>query len=201
MANLTEIAKKRIAIQKEEYHKYEKEYKETLCFGIAECDTISQADLYDLKLFHKCILLHRREELAETRRYNHYDLEFIDEHGLKVPSPFDDELKVRPHHATYHESERIELFYYERGTWTQELYSCEPPFEKSFKSLWKLYTLLRKIKLPKEWEVIARLYRQDETILRQGQEIMGFKYENSLLRQERDMYKGLLDEIKKLLTK
>lgn len=201
MTNLTENAKERIAIQKEKYHKYEREYIETLCFGISECGTISQADLYDLKKYHQCILLHRREQLAETRRYNFYDIEFIDEHGLMVPSPFDDELKVRTHNATYHEIERIELFYYERGTCTQELYSCVPPFEKSFKLLWELYTHLRKTKQPKEWKVIAKLYKQDETILRQEQEIMEFKYENSLLRQERDMYKGLLDDIKKLLLK
>ena len=199
MANLTEKAKERIAVQKEKYHRYEKEYQGTLCFGISESDTISQADLDDLKIFHKCILLHLREELAVTIRYNHYDIEFIDEHGLKVPSPFDDELKVRTHNATYHEFERIELFYYDGWPWTKELYSCTPPFEKSFKSLWELYTLLRKLKQPKEWDVVARIYRQDETILQQKKEISNFSYANALLEKERDMYKGLLDDIRKLL--
>ncbi len=47
--------------------------------------------------------------------------------------------------------------------------------------------------------LLAKMYQQDEKILQQEKEIEGFKFANALLEKERDMYKGLLDDIKKLL--
>ena len=48
--------------------------------------------------------------------------------------------------------------------------------------------------------LISHMYQQDEKILQQEETIEGFKFTNALLEKERDMYKGLLDDIKKLLS-
>ncbi len=47
--------------------------------------------------------------------------------------------------------------------------------------------------------LISHMYQQDEKILQQEEVIEGFKFANALLEKERDMYKSLLDDIKKLL--
>lgn len=72
---------------------------------------------------------------------------------------------------------------------------------ESFQSVWNLYTELKKVDTPKERTVIVELYKKDEKILQQKKEIANFSYANALLERERDMYKGLLDDIKDLLHK
>jgi hypothetical protein len=86
-------------------------------------------------------------------------------------------------------------------------YDCSPSWnnlasiQDCFQSVWNLYNELKNIETQKERTTIVELYKKDETILQQKKEIANFSYANALLEKERDMYKGLLDDIKELLLK
>lgn len=67
--------------------------------------------------------------------------------------------------------------------------------------MWHLYVRLKDAKTTEERMLISHMYQQDEKILQQEEAIEGFKFTNALLERERDMYKGLLDDIKDLLHK
>ena len=67
--------------------------------------------------------------------------------------------------------------------------------------MWELYTRLKEVSLSKEIELISDLFRKDEQVLTLEKEIEDFKFSNNLLKQERDQYKELLDEIKEITNK
>lgn len=86
-------------------------------------------------------------------------------------------------------------------------YECCPSWNntesvrESFQSVWSLYNELKKVETMSERITVFRLYEKDEKIFQQKKEIDNFSYANALLEKERDMYKGLLDDIKELLLK
>jgi hypothetical protein len=86
-------------------------------------------------------------------------------------------------------------------------YTCCPSWGntasiiESFRSIWNLYNELKSVKTREERTTIVQLYKNDEKIFQQKKEIANFSYANALLEKERDMYKGLLDDIKELLLK
>ena len=53
----------------------------------------------------------------------------------------------------------------------------------------------------KEINLTAELIRKDEKILELEKEVEDFTFTNQLLKQERDQYKELLDEIKEMVEK
>lgn len=187
--DFSEIAKECIENQKAKYGKYSSEYQETMYVAIMPDNQVFVTNAVILNRAQQCLLLHKRLELAETIRYLHYDVEMINKDGIVEVDPIDDELKIRCTAA------KMELYRYNSSGFTETLYTCYSPFEKGIKSIWALYTRLKDVKTPQEQKMIADMFQKDETILRKEQEVNGFKFENELLRQERDMYKDLLDKV------
>lgn len=81
-----------------------------------------------------------------------------------------------------------------------KLYACRRPWEDNMAKVWKLYSMTKKMETDKEIELTARLFRSDEKILEMERKIASHEFTNHLLGQERDQYKSLLDEIKKMVS-
>ena len=67
--------------------------------------------------------------------------------------------------------------------------------------MWELYSKVKDIKNGAEIELIAKLFRQDDRIFELTKEVEELKFSNILLEQERQQYKGLLDEVREMFNK
>jgi hypothetical protein len=81
------------------------------------------------------------------------------------------------------------------------LYWCRPPFEDHIAKVWEIYSRLKDFSTEKEINLTAELIRKDEKILELEKQVEDFTFTNQLLKQERDQYKELLDEIKEMVEK
>ena len=149
-----------------------------------------------LKNAEKCLLIHQHSKLAISNYYSWYNVEFIDEKGCVFDGNLGNGFKLDVCPLNQFSNQMMRLLYNQ-----SELFWCEPPFEAHIAKVWELYTRLKDIQTMREICLIAELYRKDEKILELEKEVKDFSYTNQLLKQERDQYKELLDEIKEMVDK
>ena len=78
-------------------------------------------------------------------------------------------------------------------------YSCQAPCNKTdIQSVWNLYVRLKQASTECERNMIASLFQKDQTILELEKANRNFEYKVQMLEEERDLYKGILDDIKDL---
>ena len=201
---LLDLAIRQAKLNKEKYSEPHEKYVDTTYIAIQEDNhVVCSIDPIVLENAKLCILVHRRSILAETNYYDWFDVEYINGNGeppFKESIDKEFRLYVRPR-----ETYRNQILHLVSSDGID--YECCPFWNNTasikdcFQSMWNLYNELKKASCTKERTIIVRLYEQDEKILQQKKEIANFSYANALLEKERDMYKGLLDEIKNLLTK
>ena len=198
--NLVDIAIRYVEQNKKKYADPGRHYKDTTYVAIQEDNHVS-CSIYPIVLENAkhCFLVHRRSELAERRYYDWFDVEYINEYGEVYEESIDKDFNLFVRHL---ESYRYQVLHLTSGGVD---YKCWPSWGNTasiqycFQSVWNLYNELKKTETRKERSIIVQLYEKDEKILQQKKEIANFSYANALLEKERDMYKGLLDDIKKLL--
>ena len=201
---LLDLAIRQAKLNKEKYSEPHEKYVDTTYIAIQKDNhVVCSIDPIVLEDAKQCILVHRRSKLAETNFYDWFDVEYINGNGeppFKESIDKEFRLYVRPR-----ETYRNQILHLVSSDGID--YECCPFWNNTasikdcFQSMWNLYNELKKASCTKERAIIVRLYEQDEKILQQKKEIANFSYANALLEKERDMYKGLLDEIKNLLTK
>jgi hypothetical protein len=139
----------------------------------------------------KCILVHRRDTLAQTNSYYWYNVEVIDENGCIYDGNLGNGYSIEVNAWGQYSNQIMSLDYN-----SSHLFWCRPPFEDHMPKVWELYTRLKDVPTEKEIKLIADLFRKDEKILELEKEIEDFKFTNLLLEQERNQYKEMLDEIR-----
>ena len=201
--NLIDSAIQQTKLNKEKYSKPHEKYVDTTYIAIQEDNhVVCSIDPIVLENAKLCILVHRRSKLAETNYYDWFVVEYINENGEVYEESIDKEYRLYIRHRETYRNQILHLVSSDGID-----YECCPFWNNTasikdcFQSMWNLYNELKKASCTKERAIIVRLYEQDEKILQQKKEIANFSYANALLEKERDMYKGLLDEIKILLTK
>ncbi len=201
--NIVEKAMQRAALNKEKYSNSHNRYTNTIYIAIQENDYIScltdSSVLEDAKC---CILVHRRSKLAETNYYDWFDVDYIDKKVEPYEGCLDKDysLQVQPDGSFRNQKLTLESSDGVRYSWFPS-WNNTASIKDCFQSMWNLYNELKKVETKSERALIVQLYQKDEKILQQKKEIANFSYANALLEKERDMYKGLLDDIKKLLLK
>ena len=125
-----------------------------------------------------------------------YNVEFIDESGCVHDGNLGDGFNLEVSAWGQFSNQVMSLSYNQSS-----LYWFHAPFENKIPKMWELYTRLKEVSLSKEIELISDLFRKDEQVLTLEKEIEDFKFSNNLLKQERDQYKELLDEIKEITNK
>ena len=142
-----------------------------------------------------CILIHQRSELAYQNWYVWYYVEYINAEGAVFNNNFGDDLTVSviANGPTDNQCMTIsdKKNTYCRIKWGPKEY----PIEK----IWYLYCSLRRVSSPSRRMLIANLFEKEEIILQLKEDIQDLHFSNKLLEQERDQYKGLLDEIQNLV--
>ena len=201
--NLIDSAIQQTKLNKEKYSEPHEKYVDTTYIAIQEDNhVVCSIDPIVLENAKLCILVHRRSKLAETNYYDWFVVEYINEYGEVYEESIDKEYRLYIRHRETYRNQILHLVSSDGID-----YECCPFWNNTasikdcFQSIWNLYNELKKASCTKERAIIVRLYEQDEKILQQKKEIANFSYANALLEKERDMYKGLLDEIKILLTK
>ena len=201
--NIIEIANECISDMK---HKYcgpqpqgpAKYYRGTTYIAILEDNQIlDSAKSSILNRAAQCIIIHHWVEKIRNE-YDRFDIEFISRDGEVRNNRIDDDFLLNVVWINSWSNLNLRL-----SSNAYQVY-CEFPLKSmpvvtGIKKIWHLYTRLKEVKTMEERMLLAKMYQQDEKILQQEKEIEGFKFANALLEKERDMYKGLLDDIKKLL--
>ena len=143
---------------------------------------------------YKCILVHSRSTLAITNRYNWYDIQFINECGQVLDDALDDEFSLSVYACGGYANQRISL-----AADGILYYSASMPCDNSIEDLWMLYLKLKDAKSRTERELISELFRKDKKILDLEKNIEDFKFQTHLLKEEKAMFKELLQKIQSLV--
>lgn len=207
--DIVDLAIRRAELSKWKYNSSVSLYRGTTFIGIQENDrVICSSDPNVLEHAKSCFVIHKRSELAQTNYYDWFDVEYINENGETLENRIDEEFSLSVHPYGSYNNQCLFL-----SSELRSYYECHPSWNNPasikdcLQSVWNLYNELKKAETTEERSVISKLYNKDkeilqqkEKILQQKKEIANFSYANALLEKERDMYKGLLDDIKKLLS-
>lgn len=182
---------------KESHNTNSNRYAGTLYVGILEDNRVMcSITPHVLGNCVKSILVHRRDTLAQTNSYYWYDIEFIDENGCVSDGNLGNGYSINVRAWGQYSNQIMSLDYNH-----SHMFWCRPPFEDHMAKLWEIYIRLKDVPTEKEINLTAELIRKDEKILELEKEVEDFSFTNQLLKQERDQYKELLDEIKEMVEK
>lgn len=180
---------------KEEHNSAKDRYIKTLFVAITkEGDVLTSTTPHVLRNAEQCILIHERSELALTRHYLWYHVEFINRDGIVLDRRLDEQFTLYTGSCNEYSNQVMWLNYN-----NQTIYSCKRPWENSIGKVWKLYTRVKGLKSTEEIKLIASLFERDEKILELEKQIEDFKFTKHLLEQEKKQYKSLLDELKQII--
>ena len=171
-------------------------YRKTLFVAIKDDNSISvSATPHILSNAKKCILIHERLSLAISNWYSWYVVQFINENGEVLVGRLDNDFELCTVACGGYDNQWLELRADHRT-----YYSCKAPWkEYDIKSIWDLYVRLKQATTECERNLIASLFKKDQTILELEKANQNFEYKTQLLENEKKLYKGILDDIKNLL--
>ena len=166
-------------------------YYRTHYVSIFEDNTIQYSMTpHVLRNAYKCILMHEMSEIPISNIYYWYEFEFINHEGCV----FADDLENGFGLISYKRKQSASLI--ELRFKNNFLYS-----NLSIQKVWELYTKIKDIPSESERNLVIDLFKKDEKILELEKNVEDFTFTNQLLKQERDQYKELLDEIKEMVEK
>ena len=171
-------------------------YRKTLFVAIMDDNSISVSSTpHILSNAKKCILIHERLSLAISNWYSWYVVQFINENGEVLVVRLDNDFELFTVACGGYDNQWLELRADHRT-----YYSCKAPWkENDIKSIWDLYVRLKQATTECELNLIASLFKKDQTILELEKANQNFEYKTQLLENEKKLYKGILDDIKYLL--
>ena len=171
-------------------------YRKTLFVAIKDDNNISvSATPHILSNAKKYILIHERLSLAISNWYSWYVVQFINENGEVLVGRLDNDFELCTVACGGYDNQWLELRADHRT-----YYSCKAPWkENDIKSIWDLYVKLKQATTECERNLIASLFKKDQTILELEKANQNFEYKTQLLENENKLYKGILDDIKNLL--
>ena len=171
-------------------------YRKTLFVAIMDDNSISvSATPHILSNAKKCILIHERLSLAISNWYSWYVVQFINENGEVLVGRLDNDFELCTVACGGYDNQWLELRADHRT-----YYSCKAPWkENDIKSIWDLYVRLKQATTECERNLIASLFKKDQTILELEKANQNFEYKTQLLENEKKLYKGILDDSKNLL--
>ena len=173
-------------------------YESTLYVAILEGNkTLCSTTPHILRNAEQCILIHQKSQVAISNWYSWYCVEYINSEGCVCGSVLENEFKLKIESWGSFSNQVMSLSY---GNDNLNLYWCKAPFDKGIQKTWELYSKLKEIKNLSEIKLIADLFKKDEEILELEKKVEGLTFANQLLKQERDQYKDMLDDIKDLLN-
>lgn len=205
--NIADLAKQQAELNIRKHRGDFTNYFETIYIAIREGNhVVCSKHPIVLENAKNCILVHKRScSICDygvwVGWYDYYDVEYISETGDPLEECIDKYYRLFVRQNKYNEERKLVL-----KSSDGFVYECSPSWnnmasiQDCFQSVWNLYNELKKVETAKERATIVELYKKDETILNQKKEIANFSYANALLEKERDMYKGLLDDIKQLIV-
>lgn len=174
-------------------------YGETLFVSIEDGDALRYSTTpHILCNARQCILVHYWSALAVTNWYSWYQVEFIDSDGCVHGSKLDENFKMSVSSWGTYSNQIMSLSYAGEDLYWFKWNHWDYDKEK-FSKAWELYLRLKDIKTVSEIKLIAELYRKDDKILELEQKNEDLKFSNILLKQEKEQYQELLDEIKEIV--
>lgn len=171
-------------------------YRNTLFVAIKDDNSISvSATPHILSNASKCLMIHERLSLAISNWYSWYVVQFINENGEVLVGRLDNDFELCTVACGGYDNQWLELRADHRT-----YYSCKAPWkENDIKSIWDLYVRLKQATTECERNLIASLFKKDQTILELEKVNQNFEYQTQLLENEKKLYKGILEDIKNLL--
>jgi hypothetical protein len=170
-------------------------YIDTLFVAISHDNSVKCSTTpHLLQNAEQCILVHHITERAISNWYSWYKVETINKDGCVYAGTLERGFSLVVKAWNGYANQMMSLYYGDK-----HLYWCKAPWELHIPRIWELYSKLVTVDSSKEIELIAELYRKDEEILKLESDVEDFSFTEELLKQERNQYKGMIDEIKDLL--
>lgn len=177
-----------------------KTYLETSYVSIEEDGNLSfSLTPHVLKNASKCLLIHSRREFAYQKYYTWYSVYYINEEGVVSKGFLENDFILSSDYNKGYNDQCIYLYYPGVNNY-RGLYRVGTPFEKNLQRLWNYYCRVKDVKNVAEMKLIADIFEKDAMILEKEKEIENFKYENYLLKLEKNQYISILEEVKQLLN-
>ena len=177
-------------------------YRETVFVSIEDGNALRYSMTpHLLRNARQCILVHYWDALAVTIWHSYYKVEFIDSDGC-VHGSLDENFRLsvgsgKEGYKTMSLSYTGDRLSGDRLYWFRWNHS-NPDMEK-FSKAWELYLRLKDIKSVSEIKLIAEMYMKDDKIFELEQKNEDLEFSNILLKQEKEQYQELLDEIKEIV--
>lgn len=190
--NFIELASYCVNRHKNSLNQEYQHYIDTLFVAISHDNTVKCSTTpHILQNAELCLLVHHITERAISNWYSWYKVENIDKEGCVYAGTLEKGFSLVVKAWNGYANQMMSLYYGDK-----HLYWCKAPWELHIPKIWELYSKLVTVESSKEKELIAELFRKDETILNLEREVENYRFTEELLKQERDQYKCLLDEIK-----
>lgn len=171
-------------------------YGGTEYFAITEDNQVLYSTTpYILKNAVQCILVHKYLYQLHQFLNSSYTIEYVDKLGRTFDSNFGDDHYISVIRISYPDN-LVVRFSFEGEVLHEEYVD----FQNEIPYIWELYSRVKLVSSRSEKKLLAELFKKDQTILRLEKRVDDFTFINHLLKQERDQYKELLDEIKQLIT-
>jgi len=148
----------------------------------------------------ECLIILTHSDLAVSNYYRWYVIKHIDGNG-------------NVHNGYLHNGWHIEITSW--GQYSNQILSLskdnqnwfsehqgpwENPWDEPFQRLWNFYKIVKKCSSMEEIQLIADNYELKEKIKKQNEEICGLDFVKKKLEMEREHYRSLFKEMRKMIT-
>lgn len=172
-------------------------YKDTKYVSISESNELLVSETPDILRkdeVRQCIMIHRYKRKEITIWYSWYIVQFIDESGCVLTDRLDERFKLHINYVGHYGNQWMSLLFDGKC-----IFSLEWPNEAKLQTVWNLYQKCKACHTEREVQLLGELAKKDASIFSLSSEVANLSYAEELLKQERDFYKSLLNEIKNLI--
>lgn len=172
-------------------------YKDTLYASIDKNNELLISETPDILKEEgvcQCIMIHRHERKEVSNWYSWYTVQFIDMDSRVLTDKLDERFKLHVNYVNHFWNQWMYLIFDGKC-----IFSLKWPNKDKLQDVWNLYLKCKECKTEREVQLLGDLAKKDMSIFSLTSEVANLNYTAELLKQERDQYKSLLDEIKNLI--
>lgn len=172
-------------------------YKDTLYVSIDENNELLISETPDILKKEgvcQCIMIHIHERKEVSNWYSWYTIQFIDKDGCVHTNKLDERFKLHVNYISHFWNQWMYLIFDGKC-----IFSLKWPNEDKLQDVWNLYIKCKSCDTHREAELLGELAKRDMSVLSLTSDLADLNYTAELLKQERDMYKSLLDDVKNLI--
>lgn len=168
-------------------------YKDTIYAFIDDNNELLISETPDILRKEKvcqCIMIHRHERKEVSNWYSWYTVQFIDKDGCVLTDKLDERFKLHVNYVNHFWNQWMYLLFDGKC-----IFSLKWPNIDKLQDVWNLYLKCKCCDTEREAQLLGELAKKDMSIFSLTSEVANLNFTAELLKQERNLYRSLLDEI------